>query len=52
MPIFITQIEGAFEEYHEGKANNLCGMKTRVCASKVHRRELGRYNDFRLAHRE
>ena len=33
MPTFIKQIERAFKEYPEGKVDDLCGMKTRVCAA-------------------
>ena len=33
MLTFIKQIERAFKEYPEGKVDDLCGMKTRVCAA-------------------
>ena len=35
MPTFIKQIERAFKEYPEGKVDDLCGMKTRVCVAIV-----------------
>ena len=44
-PTFIKQIEGAFKEYPEGKLDDLCGMKTRVCVAIV---ENWDDNDFRL----
>jgi len=45
---FIEQIEEAFEEYPEEKLDNLCGMKSRVCACIV---ENEGQHDFRLPHR-
>ena len=35
MPTFIKQIEEAFKEFPEGKLDDLCGMKTRVCVAIV-----------------
>ena len=29
------QIEGAFKEYSEGKLDDVCGMRTRVCVAIV-----------------
>ena len=42
------QIEGAFKEYSEGKLDDVCGMKTRVCVAIV---ENEGDNSFRLPHR-
>ena len=39
------QIEGAFKEYSEGKLDDLCAMKTRVCVAIV---ENEGDNNFRL----
>ena len=49
MPTFIKQIEKAFKEYPEEKLDDLCGMKTRVCAAIV---ENEGDNNFRLPHRK
>ena len=32
LPTFIKQIEEAFEEYPDEKLDDVCGIKTRVCA--------------------
>ena len=47
-PTFIKQIEGAFEDYPEGKLDDLCGMKTRVCVAIV---ENQGDNNFGLPHK-
>ena len=43
------QIEGAFKEDPEGKLDDLCAMKTRVCVAIV---ENEGDNNFRLPHRK
>ena len=43
------QIKGAFKEYPEGKLDDLCGMKTRVCAAIV---ENQGDNNFGSPHRK
>ena len=48
MPTFIKQIEEAFKEYPEGKLDDLCGMKTRVCVVIVDNQG---DNNFGLQHR-
>ena len=47
-PTFIKQIEEAFKEYPEGKLDDLCGMKTRVCVVIVDNQG---DNNFGLQHR-
>ena len=49
MPTFIKQIERAFKEYPEGKLDDLCGMKMRVCVAIV---ENQGDNYFRSPHRK
>ena len=43
------QIEGAFKKYSEGKLDDVCAMKTRVCVAIV---ENQGDNNFRLPYRK